>query len=195
MVGGRGGEAGVCVYGVMERYRNRLGRRQQIVRLVWGLTWGVCAGWLPRSMGSGWKRWLLRLFGARVADTAVVYSSARVYYPANLVMGELACLADRVDCYNVDLVELGAGVTVSQDAVLCTASHDICSPGHELVTAPIRVGDKAWVAAGAFVGMGVTVGVGAVVGARAAVFKDVEPWTVVGGNPAKFIKKRVIRSA
>lgn len=39
-------------------------------------------------------------------------------------------------------------------------------------------------------GMGVTISNGAVVGARSAVFKDVEPWTVVGGNPAKFIKKR-----
>lgn len=47
--------------------------------------------------------------------------------------------------------------------------------------------------ADAFIGMGVTVGEGAVVGARAAVFKDVEPWTVVGGNPAKFIKKRIIK--
>ena len=108
--------------------------------------------------------------------------------PANLVMGELACLADRVDCYNVDMVELGAGVTVSQDAVLCTASHDICSPGHELVTAPISICDRAWVAAGAFVGMGVTVGTGAVVGARAAVFRDVEPWTVVGGTRQSLLK-------
>lgn len=179
----------------MEKYQNHLGRKHQIVRLMWEITWAVCARGLPRSVGSGWKRWLLRRFGAKLADTAVVYSSARVYYPANLVMGELACLADRVDCYNVDLVELGAGVTVSQDAVLCTASHDICSPGHELVTAPIRICDRAWVAAGAFVGMGVTVGTGAVVGARAVAFRDVDPWTVVGGNPARFIKKRVLKDA
>lgn len=177
----------------MEKYRNHLGRKHQVVRLLWAIVWGMFARPLPRSLGCGWKRWLLRRFGAKLADTAVVYSSARVYYPANLVMGELACLADRVDCYNVDMVELGAGVTVSQDAVLCTASHDICSPGHELVTAPIRICDRAWVAAGAFVGMGVTVGTGAVVGARAVAFRDVDPWTVVGGNPARFIKKRIIR--
>ena len=56
------------------------------------------------------------------------------------------------------------------------------------------IADRAWVAAEAFIGPGVTVGEGAVVGARAAVFKDVEAWTVVGGNPARFIKKRVIYS-
>ena len=58
---------------------------------------------------------------------------------------------------------------------------------------PIIIGDRAWVAAEAFIGPGVTVGEGAVVGARAAVFKDVEPWTVVGGNPARVIKTRTIK--
>ena len=53
--------------------------------------------------------------------------------------------------------------------------------------------NRAWVAADAFVCMGITIGEGAVVGARAAVFKNVEPWTVVGGNPAKVIKKREIK--
>ena len=51
----------------------------------------------------------------------------------------------------------------------------------------------SWIGTSAFISMGVTIGEGAVVGACAAVFKDVEPWTVVGGNPAKFIKKRVMR--
>ena len=57
------------------------------------------------------------------------------------------------------------------------------------------IADRAWVAAEAFIGPGVTVGKGAVVGARAAVFKDVEPWTVVGGNPARVLKKRVLQKA
>jgi len=58
-----------------------------------------------------------------------------------------------------------------------------------LVTAPIAVGERAWVAADVFIGPGVTIGQGAVVGARASVFRNVEPWTVVGGNPARIIKK------
>ena len=169
-------------------YENRLGRKHQVVRLLWTMVWAVGARWLPRSMGAGWKRWLLRLFGAKMAKTALVY------YPANLLMDEYACLASDVDCYNVAPIHVGRFATVSQGAFLCTASHDISSPGHELITQPIEIGERAWVAAGAFIGMGVKVGEGAVVGARAAVFKDVEPWTVVGGNPAKFIKKRIIKN-
>ena len=87
---------------------------------------------------------------------------------------------------------MGQNCVVSERAYICCASHNIYSNAHEQIHAPIVMGDRSWVAAEAFVGMGVTIGEGAVVGARAAVFKDVEPWTVVGGNPAKFIKKRVI---
>ena len=177
----------------LSRYHNALSRRHQIVRLVWNIVWTVFARPLPRSMGSGWKRFLLRMFGAKIHPSAVVYSSANVYYPANLEMEAYSCLASEVDCYNVALIKIGANSTVSQGAYLCTASHDITNPLNPLITASIIIEDQAWIAADAFVGMGVTIGQGAVVGARAAIFKDVEPWTVVGGHPAKFIKKRIIK--
>lgn len=176
----------------LSRYHNALSRKHQLVRLLWSVVWGLLARPLPRSMGSGWKRFLLRLFGARIAPTAVVYSSAKVYYPANLVMEAYSCLASEVDCYNVALIKIGANTTVSQGAYLCTASHDITNPLNPLVTAPIVIEDQAWIGARAFVGMGVTIGQGAVVGAMASVYKNVEPWTVVGGNPAKVIKRRML---
>ncbi len=177
----------------LSKYQNALSRKNQLIRMVWSIVWGMFARPLPRSFGSGWKRLLLRMFGANIAPTAVVYSSAKVYYPANLTMDEYACLASDVDCYNVAPIYIGANSTVSQGSYLCTASHDISNPLNPLITAPIKIEDQAWIAADAFVGMGVTVGQGAVVGARAAVFKSVDPWTVIGGNPAKFIKKRVIK--
>jgi putative colanic acid biosynthesis acetyltransferase WcaF len=108
-------------------------------------------------------------------------------------MGEYSCLASDVDCYNVTPITIGANTTVSQGAYLCTASHDVTNPLNPLITAPIVIEDQAWIGARAFVGMGVTIGQGAVVGATASVFKDVEPWTIVGGNPAKFIKKRTLQ--
>lgn len=177
----------------LSKYHNALSRKHQIIRMLWTIVWGLFARPLPRSIGTGWKRFLLRLFGAKIDSTAVIYSSAKIYYPANLIMERNAWLAPDVDCYNVDKIRIGANAIVSQGAYLCTASHDITNPQIPLITAPIIIEDQAWVAADAFVGMGVTVGQGAVVGARAAVFKDVEPWTVVGGNPAKFIKKRIVK--
>ena len=177
----------------LSQYHNTLSRKHQIIRLLWTVTWSLFAKPLPRSIGSGWKRFLLKLFGAQIDSTAIVYSSAKIYYPPNLIMEKYSCIASDVDCYNVAPVRIGANATVSQGAFLCTASHDITDSHNRLITAPIIIENQAWIAAAAFVGMGVTIGEGAVIGARAGVFKDVEPWTVVGGNPAKFIKKRIIK--
>ena len=177
----------------LEQYRNALSHRQQVIRLMWAFVWAVFARPFPRSVGSGWKRFLLRLFGANIPASSCVYSSARIYYPANLVMGEHSCISSEVDIYNVAPIVIGDYVTISQKAYLCTASHDITDLAHPLTTKPIHIERCAWVAADAFVGMGVTIGEGAVVGARACVYKDVDPWTVVGGNPAKFLKKRELK--
>jgi putative colanic acid biosynthesis acetyltransferase WcaF len=104
-------------------------------------------------------------------------------------MGEGSCLGDHVDCYSVAPVTLEAYAIVSQYSFLCTAGHDYRAREMPLVSAPITIGKRAWVAADAFVGPGVTIGERAVVGARASVFRDVEPRTVVGGNPARVIRK------
>lgn len=145
------------------QYNNKLGRKNQFVRLIY--IWPSMTWFLPRSLGMPWKRFILRLFGAKIDPTANVYSSVRVYYPAHLVMEEYSCLASDVDCYNVSLIQIGAKSTVSQGAYLCTASHDITDPDNALVTKPIIIEDQAWVGAKAYIGMGVTIGQGAVVGA------------------------------
>lgn len=165
----------------------------KIRRLLWTICWTILARPFPRGTFMPWKRFLLHLFGAKIADTACVHASATIFMPWNLEMKDYACIGPCVDCYNAAPIIIGSNAVISQRAYLCTASHDITLPTHPQIEKPIIIEDKVWVAAEAFVGPGVTVGEGAVVGARACVFKDVEPWTVVGGNPAKFIKKRIIK--
>ena len=178
----------------LSKYKNELSRKNQIARFFWTIVWALSARPFPRSIGNKWRLLLLKLFGAKIHARAKVYSSVRVYMPWNLEMEEYSCLSPEVDCYNVDKIKIGAHSTVSQKSYLCTASHDITKSNNPLITAPIVIEDQSWVAAEAFIAPGVTVGEGAVVGARSAVFRDVEPWTVVGGNPARFIKKRVINN-
>ncbi|WP_237706969.1 putative colanic acid biosynthesis acetyltransferase [Ochrovirga pacifica] len=140
-----------------------------------------------------WRVFVLRVFGADVSWKAMVNSSVKIWAPWNLKMGDYACLGPGVDCYNQGFITIGKNVTVSQKSYLCASTHDFTSKNHELLVQPIVIQEKSWIAADAFIGPGVTVGEGAVVGARAAVFKDVAAWTVVGGNPAKFIKKRELK--
>ena len=173
----------------LSQYKNKLSRKNQIARFIWNIVWFLFARPFPRSLGNKWKIFLLKLFGAKVHKTSVVYSSVRIYMPWKLEMCEYACLAPEVDCYNVDWVKIGANTTVSQKSYLCTASHDIYKTDFPLIIAPIIIEDQVWVAADAYVAPGVIIHQGAVVAARAVVVKDVESQVVVAGVPAKIIRK------
>lgn len=174
------------------RCRSAHTRRNKLGRMLWAFVWTFLFRLSPRFL-QGWRRFLLRAFGASIGRGACIYPSARIWAPWNLKMSDYSCISFDVDCYCVDQVTVGAHATVSQYSFLCTATHDITRADMPLVTAPIVIGDGAWVAADAFIAPGVTVGEGAVVAARSTVLKDVQPWTVVGGAPAKFLKARELR--
>lgn len=163
----------------------------RLKQLVWRVVNATLFRLLPGTTLRYVRNLLLRAFGAKIPLGSLVYSSCKIYAPWNLQIGHSSCVGPNTELYNKATITIGDNAVVSQGAYLCTASHDITSPAHNLITAPIVLGNRSWVASNAFVGMGVTIGEGAVVGATASVYKNVEPWTVVGGNPAKFIKKRV----
>lgn len=167
----------------------------KLKRIFWILVNTLFFKPTPTILFRRWRLLLLRLFGAEIASSANVYSSVKIWAPWNLKMAKNSCLGPNVICYNQALVELKEGVVVSQYTYLCTAGHDISlhnSAEKGLVVAPIIVNQNAWVGAKAYIGMGVEIGEYAVIGATASVYKDVEPWMVVGGNPAKVIKRRII---
>jgi putative colanic acid biosynthesis acetyltransferase WcaF len=166
--------------------------KNKIGRVLWGIVWVLFYRPSPKVL-HGWRRFLLRLFGANIGKGANPYPSAKIWAPWNLEMGDYSCLSYKVDCYCIDRILIGAHSTVSQYSYLCGASHDHEDPHMALITAPIVIGEGAWVAADVFVGPGVTIGEGAVVAARSSVFKDVEPWTIVAGNPAIVIKRRELK--
>lgn len=175
----------------VSRYQSPLSFGNKVARAAWGIVWALLFRPSPRPF-FGWRRFILRCFGAQIGKGVHVYPSAKIWAPWNLEMGEHSCLSFSTDCYSVDKIRIGPHATVSQYVHLCSAGHEITDPHMRLTTAPIVIGAGAWVCAGAYVSPGITIGEGAVVAARAVVVKDVAPWDVVGGNPAKFIKKREI---
>lgn len=178
----------------LKHYKNRHSLKSKIARVVWNIVWVLLFRPTPRgNLFRPLRIALLKLFGAKVRWTSNVLPSCRIWQPWNLTMGDYACLSVDVDCYAVDKITIGNQATISQGVRLCAASHDISSKIMELTHKPIEIADNCWVAAWATILPGVTIGEGAVVAAGAVVTKDVEPWTVVGGNPAKFIKKRVLK--
>lgn len=167
-----------------------LGNR--LYRLAWNAAWLLLARWTP-PQARAWRRLLLRLFGARVAATANVYGSARIWSPANLVLDDHAAIGPGAIVYSMARITIGAHAVISQRAHLCAGTHDIEDAAFQLHARPIAIGARAWIAAEAFVGPGVTVGTGAVLGARGCAMRDLAAWTVYGGNPASVIRSRHIR--
>lgn len=176
----------------LSKYNDAISLSNKLLRLLWGIVYWVLFRPSIGPLFYKWRIFILRCFGAKIDWSAHVYAGAKIWAPWNLIMGKNSCLSSDVDSYNVDIVLIGSNVVVSQKAYLCTASHEITHVTYPLIVSPIIIKDQAWIAADAFVGMGVTIGEGAVVGARSVVTKNVEPWTVVGGNPARFIKNRIL---
>lgn len=166
--------------------------KNRAMRAIWQCVYLLFFRISPRPM-HGWRRALLRAFGARLGKNAKVYSSARIWAPWNLEMGQHSTIASDVDCYCAGRIRIGAHSTVSQYSYLCAATHDYTHPRMPLTTHEIFIGSGVWICADVFVGPGVTIEDGVVVGARSAVFGDLPGWTVCVGNPAKPKKPRIMR--
>jgi putative colanic acid biosynthesis acetyltransferase WcaF len=133
---------------------------------------------------------MLRLLGAKIGHAVQIYATVEIFAPWKLEIGDESAVGHRAILYNLGQIKIGRQVTISNGAHLCAGTHDYTKPDLPLIKPPITIDDCAWICADAFVGPGVCVGEGAVVGAASVVVKDVPPWNVVAGNPAKTIKLR-----
>lgn len=176
----------------LKNYKSELSFSNKLKRFLWSIIWFIIGSIFIRRTFNSVKILMLKIFGAKLGSNTIVYSSCRIYQPWKLEMGDNSTLGPETDCYNVDKVTIGSNVVVSQKVYFCTASHDAFDNKFPLITAPIFINDSSWICASSYIGMGVVIGEGAVVGATTSVYKDVKAWTIVGGNPAKFIKKREI---
>lgn len=159
----------------------------RLARQAWSLVWLLLFRPTPRPF-HGWRRFLLRAFGARIGSGAHIYAGARIWAPWNLVAGRGAAVADDAEIYNPSRVALGDYAVISQGAYLCGATHEYDSWAFPLISAPIVIGAHAWVASRAIVQMGVTIADGCVIGAGSVVTKDMPAWTVCAGVPCRPIK-------
>jgi putative colanic acid biosynthesis acetyltransferase WcaF len=157
-------------------------------RVAWFLVYTLLFRLSPRPLHA-WRSCLLRLFGGRIGAKCHIYAKAKIWAPWNLECRLRACIADGAEIYNPAKVILEEGVVVSQEAFLCTASHDYAREEFPIVSAPIHIGRKAWVAARAIILPGIKIGEGCVVGAGSVVTKSLPAYTVCGGNPAKVLKR------
>jgi len=158
-------------------------------RWLWLFVQSTLFRWSPRPL-HGFRAALLRLFGADIAGSVVIFPTAKIMFPRNLSLAPRSMVGPHVNLYNLDPIRLETGANLSQFCHLCAGSHDFTRWSMPLVTAPIVIGPNAWLGADVFVGPGVTIGELAVVGARAVVVGDLPPRQVCVGSPCRPIRER-----
>lgn len=136
---------------------------------------------------------LVKMFGAQIDWDVSLHPKAVIDYPWNLRMKSKSSLGEGCWIYAMAPISIGEFTCIGKNVFLLTGTHDIEKPTFDLVTRPISVGDGCWIATSSIILPNVTIGDYSVVAANSLVPKSVEPWTVVGGNPAKFIKKRILK--
>lgn len=174
-----------------DAYASPWSLRQRLVLLAWHATWRLTCAWTPKPCNP-WRLLVLRCFGAEIHGVPFVHQRARIAQPRNLVLHHRACLGDGAVAYSLGKIVLHEGATIAQEAYLCTGTHDFAQAHLPLQTAPIVVERDAFVGARAFVLPGVMLGARCVVGAMAVVKRDVPADTIVAGNPARFVRTRIV---
>ena len=162
---------------------------ERVRRVLWALIGRPVFRLVPRPFFAV-RNSILRVYGARIGHHVHIYASASIYMPWNLRIGDWSSIGEWASVYNVGLVTIGSGATISQKADLCAGTHDYHRLSFPLLKQPIVIGDGAWICAGAFIGPGVTISDLAIVGARAVVMKNVPPRAIVVGNPATLLRLR-----
>lgn len=156
---------------------------------IWAYAWALLCEWTPKPFNP-WRLLVLRAFGARIDGRPFVHQRMRVHIPWNLILHDRATVGDRANMYNMAEVEIGARAIVAQETYLCTGTHDFDDPHLPLQTAPIRIGEDAFVSARVFVMPGITVGARSIVGAASVVTRDVPPDVLAAGNPCRVIRPK-----
>ncbi len=174
---------------VEDRHVSPYSFQEKVWRMLWAVTQAIFFRFSFRTC-DGWRRFLLRSYGATIGDSCVIRRTVNIECPWNLTMGDNSCLGDGVIVYCLGKVTIGDRVSISQYAHICAGTHDYSQEDMPLLRPPITISDDVWLGADSFVGPNVIVGEGAILGARGVAMRDLDAKTIYAGNPATIIKKR-----
>lgn len=184
-IGKTGDEAGAAD----PTLRPQFSFRNRAMRALWNVTYALLYRPSPRP-AHAWRAALLKVFGAKLGAKCHFYPKGRIWAPWNLLCEDRVSLADDAELYNPSPFFLGSHAIVSQGAYVCGATHTYNHPDFPLVSAPMRLGAYSWVCARAIVSPGVNLGNGAILGLGSIATRDLEPFGVYAGVPAKKVKER-----
>jgi putative colanic acid biosynthesis acetyltransferase WcaF len=145
--------------------------------------------WFPFSSA---KKGILKLFGAKIGKGVVIKPHVNIKYPWKLRIGDYTWIGEGVWIDNLDMVSIGKNCCLSQGAFLLCGNHDYKKTSFDLILGEITLEDGAWIGAKSIVCPGVRVGSHAVLSVNSVATKDLLPYSVYSGNPATFVRERVL---
>lgn len=170
---------------VPKGFRGRAG----FIVLIWQIFNRTLFEWSPQP-AYFWRRWLLRLFGAKVGTGVLVRPTARITYPWKVSFGDHCRVGDNAEIYSLGPISIGPHAIVGQRSYVCAATHDYRDITFPLIAKAVSIDAEVWIATDCFIAPGVVIGRGAIVGARSTVLNDVAPCSIVVGTPARVIGVR-----
>ena len=163
--------------------------QNRLTRLLWNVIYALLYRLSPRPFHA-WRSLLLRVFGAKLGRACHFYPKGKIWAPWNLICEDRVTLSDDAELYNPSPMYLGSHAIVSQGAYVCGATHLYNEPSFQLVSFPMRLGAYSWICARAAVNPGVNVGDGAILALGSVATKDLEPFGIYAGIPARKVKER-----
>jgi len=163
--------------------------KDKIRRYSWSIVWTVFCKWTPNPMHK-WRIWFLRMYGAKIGDKNFIYPTCKIWAPWLLQTGEVVAIGPGVEIYNPGGLRMGNHAIISQNAFICGATHDYNSEAFTYIKKEIVLEPYVWIGARAIVLPGVHCMEGSVLGAASVTSRNMEPWTIYAGNPAKAVKTR-----
>ena len=136
------------------------------------------------------RDYLSQIIGRKVDESVTLLPPFYVDFKKNIRIGKRCWIQQGCTFFDRGGITIGNDVFIAPKVNLITINHD-SDPENRSATygRPIVIEDKVWIGINSTILPGVTVGYGSIVGANSVVTHDVSPYTVVGGNPAKFIKE------
>jgi acetyltransferase-like isoleucine patch superfamily enzyme len=163
------------------------------LELITGWLWW-CVGYLPSHH---LRRFFYRLSGITIGRGSTIHMMARIYDPRHIVIGQDTIIGEKATLdgrrqlpQSTGGLTIGNHVDIASEVMIWTSQHDIHAPDFGAIEEPVVIEDYVFIGPRAIILPGVTIRRGAIIGAGAVVTKDVEPFTIVGGVPAKPIGER-----
>ena len=164
------------------------GKSKVIVQLWWVIEKTLFA-WSPQFLYS-WRRFLLRLFGAKIGKGVLIRPTVRVTYPWKVSIDDYTWVGEDCILYSLGNITIGSHVAIAHGVYFNTGLHDYTSESFDIGAKPVVMEDQSWITNDVYIAPGVTIGKGCVIGARSSVFKSMPEAHICYGNPAVPVKKR-----